>query len=185
MSKAYLRGLTQTEENQEGVDVFLQLDPSTRVFAFQFKAPQGKTDVFPYRYTLIRDQHDALFDLAQGCPQSVFYVLPFYVTVGKLYQDVPTLATDTWLLKVSGMPAQQLFGATQSKVIRCTPGVASTNPEYQLSPLLDMSITRDAGVPIRRFGEWYMQYRELRSRRSEHWRNPWLARGLRIAIVRS
>jgi len=39
--KAYLRGLTQREEKQEGVDFFVQLDPATRVFAFQFKAPKG------------------------------------------------------------------------------------------------------------------------------------------------
>lgn len=38
--KAYLRGLTQREEKQEGVDFFVHLDPATRIFAFQFKAPK-------------------------------------------------------------------------------------------------------------------------------------------------
>src|SRR5207249_2801844 len=79
MPKAYLRGLTQREEKQEGVDFFAQLDPGTRLFAFQFKAPKGRVDGAPYRYTLVRDQHNALFSLAQSFPNSVFYVLPFYV----------------------------------------------------------------------------------------------------------
>jgi hypothetical protein len=39
MPKAYLRGFTQLEEKQEGVDFFVQLNPATRMFAFQFKAP--------------------------------------------------------------------------------------------------------------------------------------------------
>ena len=42
MHKAYLRGLTQTEERQEGVDFFAELSPATRIFAFQFKAPKGR-----------------------------------------------------------------------------------------------------------------------------------------------
>ena len=35
MRKAYLRGLTQREESQEGVDFFAQLTPETTIFAFQ------------------------------------------------------------------------------------------------------------------------------------------------------
>ena len=42
MHKAFLRGLTQTEERQEGVDFFVELSPATRIFAFQFKAPKGR-----------------------------------------------------------------------------------------------------------------------------------------------
>lgn len=74
MPKAYLRGLTQREESQQGVDVFVHLDPATHIFAFQFKAPQGAVDASPYRYTLMRDQHDLLFMLSQLSPNSVFYV---------------------------------------------------------------------------------------------------------------
>jgi hypothetical protein len=58
MPKAYLRGLTQREERQQGVDFFAQLNPATRIFAFQFKAPKGRYDGTPYRYTLVREQHD-------------------------------------------------------------------------------------------------------------------------------
>ena len=95
MQKAYLRGLTQAEENQEGVDFFAQLDPAIRVFAFQFKAPKGRIELAPYRYTLKREQHSPLFDLAQLSPRSVFYVFPFYITPEKLHQYVPNLAQDT------------------------------------------------------------------------------------------
>jgi hypothetical protein len=66
MPKAYLRGLTQREERQQGVDFVAQLDPMTRIFAFQFKAPKGRHDGTPYRYTLVREQHDLLHALAQG-----------------------------------------------------------------------------------------------------------------------
>src|SRR5437867_3850709 len=74
LQKAYLRGLTQREERQAGVDFFVELSPAARLFAFQFKAPKGKTDALPYRYTLKRQQHDLLFDLALQAPGSVFYV---------------------------------------------------------------------------------------------------------------
>jgi hypothetical protein len=42
MPKACLRGLTQAEERQEGVDCFVELNPNARIFAFQFKAPHEK-----------------------------------------------------------------------------------------------------------------------------------------------
>jgi hypothetical protein len=44
MPKAYLRGLTQREEKQQGVDFFVQLGPNARIFAFQFKAPKGRQE---------------------------------------------------------------------------------------------------------------------------------------------
>lgn len=182
MPKAYLRGLTQREEKQEGVDFFAQLDPATRLFAFQFKAPIGNVDTPPYRYTLVRDQHNALFWLAQSSPNSVFYVLPFYVTVAKLQQDVPFLMQDTWLLAVEDMPGPQIFGTTQSKVVQCQPGLATVNPEYRLLPLLEVSLNRMVGVPARQFAEWYLHYRDLGGV-AERRRSPWLARGLRVAVV--
>jgi hypothetical protein len=45
--KACLRGLTQREEKQEGVDFFAQLNPKVRLFAFQFKAPRGMSEGTP------------------------------------------------------------------------------------------------------------------------------------------
>ena len=77
MRKTYLRGLTQREEHQEGVDFFAELPLSTRIFAFQFKAPKGQWgDRMPYRFTIQRHQHDRLSALASGWPDGVFYVLP-------------------------------------------------------------------------------------------------------------
>ncbi len=54
MPKAYLRGLTQREEHQEGVDFFAELVPETMIFAFQFKAPKGHREGEPYRFTVQR-----------------------------------------------------------------------------------------------------------------------------------
>jgi len=184
MPKAYLRGLTQREERQEGVDFFAQLNTATRIFAFQFKAPRGRLDAAPYRYTLLRDQHATLFTLAQGFPGSVYYVLPFYVTAAKLQRDVPTLMQDTWLLPIDQMPTLQVFGSIQSKVVRCWPGVAAVNPEYRLLPLREVSATTLVGVPARQFAEWYIHYREFWAT-VERRRSPWIARGLRVAVVLS
>jgi hypothetical protein len=185
MPKAYLRGLTQIEEKQEGVDFFVELDPNARIFAFQFKAPHGKTDLEPYKYTLVRYQHDPLFQLSQlsqQSPRGVFYVFPYYATVTKLQKDVPTLMLDTWFLNVVQMPTSQLFGSFQSRTIRCKAGNAVVNPEYKLERLHDMSINREDAVPARSFAEWYGSFREVR-RQLDQRRNPWLARGLRVAVV--
>jgi hypothetical protein len=50
--KAYLRGLTQREEKQEGVDFFAHLNPKAHLFTFQFKAPRGKLEGTPYRFSV-------------------------------------------------------------------------------------------------------------------------------------
>jgi hypothetical protein len=184
LPKAYLRGLTQQEEKQEGVDFFVQLDPATRIFAFQFKAPKGTVDQPPYRYTLRRVQHDLLFDLAQFSPRSVFYVFPYYVTAAKLHQDVPDLIKDTWLLELDQMPPATVFGAAATKTIRCDAGIGEVNPEYPLRALRDLQPPR--GVPVRSFASWYIRYRELAGHLEEQplrRRDPWLARGLRVAIA--
>lgn len=182
MPKAYLRGLTQAEERQEGVDCFLQLSQQTRIFAFQFKAPHGKTEAVPYKYTLVKYQHDPLFELSQAAPRGVFYVFPFYVTVAKLQQDVPALMLNTWFLNVRQLAPQQLFGDYQSRTIRCSNGSATVNPKYDLERLHDMSFARQQAVPAKTFVDWYRDFRKRR--RSEEQRgNPWLVRGLRVAIV--
>lgn len=183
MSKAYLRGLTQREERQEGVDFFAQLDPSTRLFAFQFKAPKGAVDEPPYRNKLVREQHRELSRLARRVPNSVFYVLPFYVTTTKLQQDVPALIEDTWLLSVDQMPTPQVFGAAQSKVVRCEDGRATINPQYALRTLREISHNSLIGLRPREFASWYNQFRKGDQKRPDGRRSPWLARGLRIAIV--
>lgn len=184
MPKAYLRGLTQREEKQEGVDFFAQLSSTAQLFAFQFKAPNGQQDAMPYRYTLVSEQHDLLYTLAADWPDSVFYVLPFYVTHKKLRQDVPTLIQDTWLLSIAQMPTAQVFGGQSTKTIRCAPGTAVVNPEYPLQRLTHMRISKRAGVPAKQFAKWYVHLRKADTAADRKKRvSPWLVRGLRVAIV--
>ena len=182
MPKAYLRGLTQREEKQEGVDCFAQLDQSTKIFAFQFKAPRGAVDAAPYKYRLQREQHDLLFNLSQMAPHGVFYVFPYYVTASKLQQQVPNLMQDTWLLNLRQMPTAQAFGSAQSKTIRCVNTTASVNPQYNLERLHDASLSRDSAIDSTKFAPWYERFREFRNRTAGHG-NPWLVRGLRVTIV--
>lgn len=182
MPKAYLRGLTQREEKQQGVDFFAHLSPSATVLAFQFKAPKGGEEVNPYRYTLVREQHDVLYSLAQGSPDSAFYVLPFYVTPAKLHQNVPNLAQDTWLLRVAQMPTAVVFNVQRTKVVHCCPGHARINPEYKLENLSEVASQVLDGIPAQKFAEWYKSRRELNLRTNKR-RNPWLMRGLRLVVV--
>src|SRR6266849_8732355 len=176
MPKAYLRGLTQQEEKQEGVDFFVQLNPATRLFAFQFKAPRGKAEVLPYRYTLVREQHDLLFGLAQLSPNSVFYVFPFYVTSAKLHLDLPQLIQDTWLLNIKQMPTAQIFSGTEeTKTIRCQSGTATVNPEYELQRLNDISHLDSRGMSVQEFAFWYDRHRIEGERPPKiAKRHPWL-----------
>jgi hypothetical protein len=182
MPKAYLRGLTQREEKQEGVDFFAQLDPDTRLFALQFKAPKGAMDGVPYRYTLVREQHQALFGLAQNAPDSVFYVFPFYVTPAKLQQDVPNLLQGTWLADIGAMPTNPLFGQRQTRTINCIEGQAFVNPEYSLTNAAIMEAPRSRGIPVKQFISWYETFRQHERLRHTR-RSPWLVRGLRLALV--
>ena len=188
MRKAYLRGLTQAEEHREGVDVFARMPSSTRVLAFQFKAPKGQWgDVTPYRFTIQRDQHDSLSHLASIWPTGVFYVLPFFVEPAKLQHEVPHLLRDTWLLRVADMLGMNVFGQYRTKTVYCEPGKAWVNPEYHLANAAEVELGPDAGIPVRQFAEWYGDLRghsdvlRDRSRR----KSPWLVRGLRVAIAHS
>lgn len=184
MPKTYLRGLTQREESQEGVDFFAQLHPSARLFAFQFKAPRKGDEFPPYKYTLKREQHDLLYALAQSRPMSVFYVFPFYVTEDKLRREVPLLMRDTWFADIANMDSAQAFGTQSSKTVRCRPWSVLINPEFQLRNFIRERIpndTREAGIPPGEFAEWHLKFRKHLSSGAKR-RNPWLARGLRIAI---
>jgi hypothetical protein len=181
MPKAYLRGLTQREERQEGPDFFAQLSPSAFLFAFQFKAPRGGKEGTPYRYKLVRQQHARLRVLAQAWPSSVFYVFPFYVTPVKLQRDVPNLLEDTWLLRVAQV-STAAFGHQQTTIIRCEAGVALINPEYKLENPATVSPRDVEGIPARRFAAWYRQHRAI-GRQPGRRRSPWLVRGLRLVVV--
>lgn len=180
MPKAYLRGLTQGEERQEGADFFVELDPATKVFAFQFKRPKGPFEHAPYTYTLKREQHRELFRLAEASPASTYYVFPFYVTPQKLRQDVPTLAQDTWLLDIGDVPTEQTFNGQKTKTIYCEAGWARVNPEYKLLGLGAMR--RIEGIPVQSFAKWYTSFRDLQDEERGR-RDSWLARGLRVVIV--
>lgn len=187
MPKAYLQGLAQREEKQQGVDFFAQLDPATRIFAFQFKAPKGSVDWPPYKFTLQREQHARLHALAQASKNGVFYVLPFYASHPKLQHDVPKLLRDTWFLPVEPMTEPKVFGKNKTKIVHCYLGLTRINPEYELRNASEMEIARHAGVPAEQFTSWYKELRghsvfnKQRTRRM----NPWLVRGLRVAIVES
>lgn len=205
MPKAYLRGLTQREESQEGVDFFAQMTPETRVFAFQFKAPKGHQDGEPYRYTIQRPQHEKLSELARGSTGNVFYVLPYYVHPVKLQDHVPNLLADTWFLPVDSMRGTNPFGSYNSRTVRCEQGLASINPDYKLRGAKELDPGN--GIPVGQFAEWYAglhiesdetispeQQRNSRRVTGLHTesdeairpkprRSPWLVRGLRVAIV--
>ena len=187
MPKAYLRGLTQREEHQEGVDFFAELSASTRIFAFQFKAPKGQWgDQTPYRFTIQRHQHEKLTGLAASWPSCVFYVLPFYVRPAKLRHYVPQLLQDTWFLPVDAMSGTNVFDPHQkTKTMHCQPGMASINPDYELLNARRLELALDGGIPVRPFAEWYDglhdQSDEFVGGRPH--KNSWLSRGLRVAIV--
>ena len=185
MPKAYLRGLTQREESRSGVDFFVQLPPTVRLFAFQFKAPRGRSDNLPYRFTLSRKQHRLLHALAKNKPGGVHYVFPFYGSTRKLVRHVPNLAQDTWLLPAAPLDVSTVFSGQKTKRIRCVPGTAFINPEYEMKNLGKVVLSWEDGVRPGRFAEWY---RELRLQAKELYddsprRNPQVVRGLRITIV--
>ena len=183
MPKAYLRGLTQREESQEGVDFFAQLSPGTRIFAFQFKAPKGRREGEPYRFTIQRRQHEKLAALAGGSAGDVFYVLPYYVLPVKLQRYVPRLLHDTWFLPVGSMRGTDPFGTYETRTMRCERGLASINPDYELRGVEQLE--PGDGIPTGQFAEWYANLhaqtdeRGFRGKRED----PWLVRGLRVAIV--
>ena len=185
MPKAYLRGLTQQEERKSGVDFFARLPKDNRIFAFQFKAPRGPIDGLPYKFTLSRNQHEALHKLAVHEPEAVHYVLPFYVLTDKLIQDVPHLAQDTWLLPVVPMDIATVFSGQKTKRVHCYPGVTCVNPEYEMKNLSDAMLSWDAGVKPGNFAEWYSELRRhnQKSNLADSRMSPMIVRGLRIAII--
>ena len=187
MPRAYFRGLTQREERQQGVDFFAQLSPNAHVFAFQFKAPKGREDQVPYRFTLVGEQHERLHELAESWPDSVFYVLPFYASHEKLQLNVPALVQDTWFLPVAPMVPSEVFGTNRTKVLRCRPGIAVANPEYKLRNMKEVALSHGSGIPAREFASWYIRLRghEARSVGRSQRMSPWLVRGLRVVIAES
>ena len=54
LTKASLRGITEREDSQKGVDFLAQLSARSRHFSFQFKALLKKSEALHYRYILNR-----------------------------------------------------------------------------------------------------------------------------------
>ena len=185
MPKAYLRGLTQREESRTGVDFFAQLPHNTRIFAFQFKAPKGRSDRLPYRFTLSRCQHMLLHALAQQAPRAVHYVFPFYVSTPKLEHYVPNLAQDTWLLPAAPLNVTAVFSRQMTKTVQCFPGLALVNPEYEMSNLAEVELSSEDGIQPDLFAEWYRELRQHDLEQPPRLRrmNPHIVRGLRVVIV--
>src|SRR4030042_1023417 len=183
--RVYLRGLTQQEEHDEGPDFEALLDSGARLFAFQFKAPRGNSDSSPYYFKLVRYQHEALFDLSLSEPNSVFYVFPFYTTVGKLRRNIPTLLQDTWFLRVNDMPTHRAFNGFKTRTIECEPGLAHINPTFKITKFVfdvDHKLTIPDGISMEKFKQWYSKFKELQEPDMPR-RSPWFARGLRVAIM--
>lgn len=193
--KFFLRGLTQAEERQEGVDIFAQMTPRTRVFAFQFKAPKSQL-MWPscsnspchsnerFKYSIQHQQHVALYNLASISPNTAYYVFPYYCCPHKLWNDCPRLLGQTWFLPIDNMTPQRVFGTQKSKIVTCQNSVASINPEFDMVQHDELlGFIHDGGIVIERFIEWYEAFQGLRN--EEGRRNPWLTRGLRLGIAPS
>lgn len=187
MPKAYLRGLTQKEEKQEGVDFDVNWK-NNRIYAFQFKAPVRQYCQY-FQFRLNYAQHETLYDgLAQNSPNSVYYVFPFYYSLDKLIRDVPNLADDTWLLEVSCIRPSE-FNGQKTITVNCASGKAYVNPRFDMTCLSEMDSIGD-GIEDKVFTNWY---RDLRKPQPETERNvtesskfrmnPMIVRGLRVAII--
>ena len=124
MQKAYLRGLTQREEHRSGADFFARLPDSSRVFAFQFKAPRGPADGPPYTYTLSRQQHNSLRSLAVQDPGAVYYVFPFYVCTDKLVQDVSEFSSRHVVASCGWLRHSRRFRRSADKAGALLPGLS-------------------------------------------------------------
>ena len=191
MPKAYLRGLTQREESRDGVDFFLQMPNNYRIFAFQFKRPGGIREPRGpianrrYKFTLNRNQHANLHDLAQMHPNAVFYVFPFYYCIQELVDGIPRLSQDTWLLPVDNLDVYTVFSGRQSKTVHCERGVAHINPEFEMTRLDRLGLSWDDGIQPEDFAMWQkkLHLSDLQPNTVARPRNPHIVRGLRLTVA--
>ena len=94
-------GMTQRQERQNGLDELICNTPGLSLM-LQFKSPWANSRVdYLYRFSINREQHNVLENLAIQYPDSVYYVFPLYSKWTKVYRDAPSLAKDTWLIPVS------------------------------------------------------------------------------------
>jgi hypothetical protein len=189
-ANCYMRGLTQQEEDAEGVDIYLQLHSGARVFAFQFKAPMrpshcGTTQrPTTYRYLIGRTQHALLYGLARHAPGSVFYVLSDYCCLHYLELSLPHLLSNAWLVDIADMQTGAVFGARMTRTMVCTGGTARINPTFKRVPAENLRLrTSNLGADSIAFRRWVGNLNEYgfgaRSLRGQ--RTP--IRGLRFVVV--
>ena len=106
--KALWVGLTQREEREKGIDARLHNAHGTALM-LQFKAPWVTSRVdHLYRFSINREQHQALEQLELNYPNAAFYVFPLYSRWWKADRDAPHLLQDTWLLPVSCIQSKKL-----------------------------------------------------------------------------
>lgn len=183
--RAYLRGLTQAEENAEGVDVFVQLSPGTTLYALQFKAPKNERDGWPYDFTINEEQHRLLYDLSSLQSNSVFYVLPCYARPQKVYLHAPHLLRDTHLVPLEWLDPDDLFNEYETRTVSCIKrGTVHVNPEFEVivgRQKLGHVLSNTCGIPAEDFVLWYRRFKAARSPETGK-RSPWLCRGLRVVV---
>ena len=114
-----------------------------------------REDAAPYRFTLQREQHSRLVELAGDHPSAVFYVFPFFARPAKLRDFVPNLLSDTWLLPVSKMRNDNIFKGGKSKRIRCYPSRAVVNPVYEMTNAKEVILRKADAIEIGEFSSWY------------------------------
>ena len=61
-----------------------------------------------YKFSINERQHEALEQLADTCPDAVYYVFPLYSQWIKADRHAPDLTQDTWLVPLSSMPLTSL-----------------------------------------------------------------------------
>jgi hypothetical protein len=190
--KAYLRGLTQEEEKDQGVDSFAQFNQNTKIYAFQFKAPKLRNRIHdgePYYFSINREQHDNLYKLASMAKDSVFYVFPYYLFYDKLYGYCPSLLNDTWFLPVQNMKTSEIFSTQNTKIIRCIDEIAHINPEYRLFRVSQESMdgafafeVLGEGIRAGIFRDWYKAYYNSISEQNKNKKKRNLGR-LRLLVI--
>jgi hypothetical protein len=80
------------------------------------------------------------------------------------------------------MTTATVFKGQRTKVVRCSPGSAIINPEYRLQNLSKVKVDGLGGLLANDFALWYERHRDFPVGQNKRW-NPWLVRGLRVAVV--
>ncbi len=93
-------GMTQQQERRTGLDEATANAPGQSLM-LQFKSPYATSTHDHYKFSINRQQHEALENLAIGNSKAVYYVFPLYSKWRKILDHSPNLTKDTWLVPVS------------------------------------------------------------------------------------